>query len=548
MDKFLKKEHKDFYSESEDDDNKILEIDISEFTQAKERKMLFDRGFSDNFEKKQESKIFAVRKKAYNLKERINNTFISEQGAKIFVKNQITKLKSEWPAIFANKFTEIYVHVDLDSFYASVETISNPSYKNKPLAVGSINMIAACNYKAREYGVRSGMPGYQAKELCPEIVICKTNFDKYNYYSELVMEILSTYDPKIEIYGIDEACLIFTESKYMRACQLLKSDLKNEVDDMNPLVCDKFSFESVNYLIQKIRNQIHRKTSLTISAGISVCRGLAKFASKVNKPNGQYTIESDFDKYLLDLQVDEINGIGKFTKELLNKSLDIKYIKDLRSKLYPCSIMFTPKTFDNLLRLSFGLSLFDNRNLIDRIKAKSKSHGIELSIKPITLYSEALFYLWNFSNSLESRISKSKRPGMTVTLSIKYSNFDLITKRRKTTKLFEKATQIFDCCIELLKETFVRNEITGEYIPILPIRMLGLRVSDLVEVENNHKLHVFPSAKIKYKERECVICGAVFINETDFTFQIHVNKCIDIQEQKNKEKVTLTQLFRSEEN
>lgn len=534
----------------ESDDINTLELSIKELSQVKERKMLFDRGFSDFFEEKQESKLYAVREKAFHLKEKIENNFISKEGSKRFVNAQIAKLKLEWPALFGSECKLIYLHVDLDSFYASVETLMNPSFKDVPLGVGSSNMLAACNYKAREYGVRAGMPGYQAKELCPILVITKLNIDKYNYFSELVMEVLSSFDSDIEIYGIDEACLIFDDQKLKNAYNYYNSEIRENPSKFsdktlwNELIYEGFSFKSINILVEKIRAMVFINTKLTISAGMSVCRGLAKFSSKINKPNGQFLIESNFDSHILNLEVDEVNGIGKFTKELLCKTLEIKRIKDLRDKLDLCSIIFQPKTFDNLMRLSFGLSLFDNINQKKRLRTGSKSHGVEMSIKPISEYSEALFYLWNFSKVLESRILRSKQPGTTVTLAIKYINFDLITKRKKSLIVFKTAMQIFDSCVELLKECFIKNVHSNEYTPSLPIRMLGVRISDIFNLAGVKTIDCHLNSKVMYKERKCMICGCAFINEPNFSFQVHVNRCIDQSMKKPKEdKNTLSKMF-----
>lgn len=520
----------------------LPEKESKEIIKKKEAKMIFDRGFN-YFDDKQEDKFFEIRKKAAVLKQKIENSENLGEGAKLFVEKEINKIKIEWPALFGKECNKMFVHIDLDSFYASVETLDHPEYKDVPMAVGSNLMIAACNYKAREYGVRSGMPGYQARDICPMLVIAKLNFVKYNYYSELVMEILSSYDPEIEIYGIDEACLSFTKEKFEKAINYFNTNKtngrsygENKDDDKlnNEFHFTNFSFEAVNDLIYLVRKIIYRNTGLTVSAGISVCRGLAKLSSKVNKPNGQFVLEKDFLNYIENKDVDEINGIGECTKELLLRSMNIRTIKELKEKIYLCSLVFKPKTFSNILRLSFGLSFFDSPDHRPRNQFKPKSQGVEISILPCSSYSDILFYLWNLSGQLDIRLNKLKQASGTLTIKLRYINYDMITRRKKCLQLLTKQTEIFDLALSLVNSTFHKISKYNEYEIFKPINLIGISLSRLVSLDNVNIMDKFLQSKYKYTERTCIICNKKFFNENYKIFELHVNKCIDESQKKVK--------------
>nr|AAV80826.1 polymerase kappa isoform 10 [Mus musculus] len=103
------------------------------------------------------------------------------------------------------------VHVDMDAFYAAVEMRDNPELKDKPIAVGSMSMLATSNYHARRFGVRAAMPGFIAKRLCPQLIIVPPNFDKYRAVSKEVKEILAEYDPNFMAMSLDEAYLNITQ-------------------------------------------------------------------------------------------------------------------------------------------------------------------------------------------------------------------------------------------------------------------------------------------------------------------------------------------------
>lgn len=159
------------------------------------------------------------------------------------------------------------VHLDCDAFYAAVEQLDRPELKDLPFAVGG-GVLTTCNYVARRFGCRSGMAGFVAKRLCPDLICLPLNFDKYSAKAEEVRQVIAEYDPRFESASIDEAYLNITE--YCRN------------HDMSP-----------EDAVDQLRRQVHLRTSITVSAGIAANAKLAKICSNVNKPDGQFALPND---------------------------------------------------------------------------------------------------------------------------------------------------------------------------------------------------------------------------------------------------------------
>ncbi|KAE8668139.1 DNA polymerase IV [Hibiscus syriacus] len=166
------------------------------------------------------------------------------------------------------ELSRIWLHVDMDAFYAAVETLSNPSLKGKPMAVGSMSMLSTANYEARKFGVRAAMPGFIARKLCPDLIFVPTDFKKYTYYSGLTREVFWNYDPNFMAASLDEAYLDITK------------------------VCKERGITG-GEIAEELRSRVHEETGLTCSAGVAPNRLLAKVCSDINKPNGQFILPND---------------------------------------------------------------------------------------------------------------------------------------------------------------------------------------------------------------------------------------------------------------
>lgn len=200
------------------------------------------------------------------------------------------------------------IHVDADSFYASVEMREDPELRSRPIAVGgkpnSRGVIATCNYQARQYGVHSAMPCSHAQRLCPELVFVAPNFPLYKQVSQQMRAIFSRYSEQIEPLSLDEAYLDVTH-------------------------CTQHG-GSATRIAQAIRQDIKQELALSVSAGVAPNKFLAKIASDWRKPDGLFVITpSEVSSFLLTLPVGKINGVGKVTTQKL-KSMGVENCADLQ--------------------------------------------------------------------------------------------------------------------------------------------------------------------------------------------------------------------------
>jgi len=190
--------------------------------------------------------------------------------------------------------SQVIVHLDCDAFYAAVEELDNPHLKDVPMAVGK-GVLTTCNYHARKFGCRSGMAGFVAMKLCPQLVCLPLNFEKYTAKAQEVREVITEYDPRFESASIDEAYLNITQY-----CSLHE--------------------QSPEDVVEQMRAEIYAKAKITVSAGIAANAKLAKIASNQNKPNGQFRLASDRTSimaFMRDLPTRKVNGIGRvFEREL----------------------------------------------------------------------------------------------------------------------------------------------------------------------------------------------------------------------------------------
>lgn len=188
------------------------------------------------------------------------------------------------------------IHIDMDCFYAAVEMRDNPRYKQLPIAVGGDpkkrGVVSTANYLARQYGIHSAMSMSQAVKLCPHLVIIPPRHQVYRDVSKQIHAIFKRYTLLIETLSLDEAYLDVTD------CQLFQG--------------------SATLIAQDIRQAIYQELKLTASAGVASLKFLAKIASDINKPNGQYVIPPEsIENFIYQLPLKKIPGVGKVTEQKL---------------------------------------------------------------------------------------------------------------------------------------------------------------------------------------------------------------------------------------
>jgi DNA polymerase-4 len=185
------------------------------------------------------------------------------------------------------------IHLDMDCFYAAIEVRDRPSLRGKPVGVGGARdrrgVLTTCNYEARAFGVRSAMPTFMALQRCPNLIVLPTRFDVYRKEAGIVREIMHRFTPLVETLSLDEAYLDVTA---------------------NP--------RQPGSLAREIRDTIFKEMKLTASAGIGPNKLVAKIASEINKPNGQYEVKPEkVSEFLHPLPARKVWGIGADTDEKL---------------------------------------------------------------------------------------------------------------------------------------------------------------------------------------------------------------------------------------
>jgi DNA polymerase-4 len=333
------------------------------------------------------------------------------------------------------------IHVDMDAFYASVEQLDHPEWKDKPLVVGgneARGVVAAASYEARKFGIHSAMSSALAAKKCPHLIFAKPRFERYREISLQIREIFHEYTDLVEPLALDEAFLDVTENK-----QGIKSAI---------------------LIAKQIRQKIHHQTGLTASAGISYNKFLAKTASDLNKPNGQaHILPEDAPLFLEKLPIQKFYGIGKVTAEKM-QHLGIHSGKELKE----FSLQFLVK--------KFGKSGLHYYNIVRGIHlSEVQPHRVRKSLsaentfeKDFISLSELEQNLLPIYEELIKRIEKSGIKGRTITLKIKFSDFSQQT-RSKTLEQYPDPQFIWQTGLELLRQ---------EEIP-KAVRLLGLGISNL---------------------------------------------------------------------
>ncbi|WP_289055283.1 DNA polymerase IV [Carboxylicivirga marina] len=332
------------------------------------------------------------------------------------------------------------IHIDMDAFFASVEQRDFPELRGKPVVVGGNSergVIAAASYEARKFGVRSAMSSKVALRRCPHLIFQKHRFDVYKEVSQQIREIFYEYTDLVEPLSLDEAFLDVTDNKK--------------------------GIESATVVAREIKQKIFEKTHLTASAGVSANKFLAKVASDQRKPNGIYIIKpKDVQAFVEQLPIEKFFGVGKKTAEKMHQ-LDIHKGKDLLRFDLPRLVHYFGKAGQYFFDIARGV---DERPV--RPNRERKSVGIENTFsKDLVDKQQIQLEISRLKEGLLKRLSKSGKLGKTLTLKVKFDNFEQIT-RSKTAEQTITDKLLDELCKELLEEAPLNR----------PIRLLGLTVSN----------------------------------------------------------------------
>lgn len=336
------------------------------------------------------------------------------------------------------------IHIDMDAFFASVEQRDFPELRGKPVLVGGMpgkrGVVAAASYEARRYGIRSAMPSTQAYQRCPHAIFVRARFDVYRSVSQQIRAIFRQYTDLVEPLSLDEAFLDVTHNR--------KS---------NP---------SATLIAQDIRQLIFQETGLTASAGVAPNKFLAKVASDINKPNGIFVIPpKDVLTFIEQLPIGRFFGIGKATEKKMQQ-LHIQNGADLRDMPESDLIRHFGKAGAYYYRISRGQ---DNRPVSPhRVR---KSVGVEETFdKNLSTRDEMDRVLIDLAQTLEGRLRKAELSGKTVTLKLRYANFETITRGRTLDRFLSEAEPVLHIVQGLMSQIDLKGK---------EIRLLGLTMSNL---------------------------------------------------------------------
>uniref|UniRef100_A0A1I7UR96 DNA polymerase kappa n=1 Tax=Caenorhabditis tropicalis TaxID=1561998 RepID=A0A1I7UR96_9PELO len=496
-----------------------------------------------SFSKKQQSRID---EKVAEIRNRIDSaTKEQKQNAESLMKNLEIRLES------SRDLSRDCICIDMDAYFAAVEMRDNPALRTIPMAVGTSAMLSTSNYLARRFGVRAGMPGFISKKLCPELTLVPGNYKKYSEVSHQFSQIFMEYDGDVGMMSLDEAYIDLTEyvanrtekktfkrHRYGGECPCwlprVESTENLEFEESPCKKCGKnrkIYFDDVEFgigreeVVREIRFRVEQLTGLTCSAGIAANFMLAKICSDFNKPNGQFVLENDRERimdFLEKLPIRKVGGIGRVSEAHL-QSMDIRTVGDmlLKKSLFP--LCFSQLAQESFLRIALGLPGRPSSS-----DPRRKSISVERTFSPTSDFGLLCEEHLEICRMLEEDIRKSGvTGGKTITLKLKLSSFDVLTRSLTPSEVVTSLEDIQKFSFELLEKEKGKE-----------IRLLGVRLSQLVfEDEKKSKTitDFWNDAKTKKEiledpddimcTRPCPICGADIENRLEI-LNIHVDECI----------------------
>jgi nucleotidyltransferase/DNA polymerase involved in DNA repair len=346
----------------------------------------------------------------------------------------------------------VIMHLDMDAFFAAIEQAIHPALKGKAVIVGGMSesrgVVSTCSYEARNYGVHSAMPMKQAFKLCPDAVYIDSPGDKYAYVSLEILNILHSYSPAVEQVSIDEAFADLT-------------GIHERYGGLEPVA-------------RSIKKEIYDNFGLTASIGIAPNRFVAKMASSSLKPDGLVIVPPDKVKQFLWVRpVDHLWGVGPKSKVALNK-VGITTIGDLaKTPITKLKAMFGVMG-EALQRMANGDGGDEVR--LSHEESDTKSMGHEHTFARDTNDADmVLGLLLYLSDRVSRRLRLHGYVGRSVTLKIRKSDFQLVTRATTLSIYIDTEREIYKAAKELL----IQNRFLAQ-----PLRLIGVNVSHLKKSGN----------------------------------------------------------------
>nr|WP_255710019.1 DNA polymerase IV [Pontibacter harenae] len=336
------------------------------------------------------------------------------------------------------------IHIDMDAFFSSVEQRDNPELRGKPVAVGGSKargVVAAASYEARKYGVHSALASKIAAQRCPQLVFVKPRFEVYSAVSRQIREIFHQYTDLVEPLSLDEAYLDVTENKV--------------------------GMPSASIIAKEIKARILEETKLTASAGVSYNKFLAKIASDMNKPDGFTLITPDkAEELVAGLAIEKFHGIGKVTAGKM-QSMGIITGAHLRER----SEEELVRNFGKVGRYYYHIARAQDSREVQPHRIR-KSIGSERTFEvDLTEEEDMLAQLDYLAKEVAQDMARLKASAKTITVKIKYFDFNQNTRSKTYLSEFSSPEAIFTIARELLHTP---------QLPQFPVRLLGIAASNLI--------------------------------------------------------------------
>ena len=348
--------------------------------------------------------------------------------------------------------TATILHADLDAFYASVEQLLDPSLRDRPIAVGA-GVVLAASYEAKAFGVRSGMPGRRARELCPQLTFVTGHFDDYQRLGDAAIKVLGDYTPLVERISIDEAFADVTGCTHL--------------------------FGPPAEIAKAIRRRVRAELGLPISVGVARTKHLAKIASQVAKPDGLVVVhpatELDF---LHDLPVELMWGVGPVARARLAE-IGVFTIGELART--------SPGSLERLLGQAMGQKLAalawnrDPREIEMHHQARSAGAQSALGTKPAEerVFRPTLHYL---ADRVGTRLRAKSRPGRTVTARVRFADLRSVTRSVTLLAPISATATLAEIAEDLVRDALA-NHPDEQTISLLGISVSNLEKHPVVQLE-----------------------------------------------------------------
>ena len=322
-----------------------------------------------------------------------------------------------------------FLHIDMDAFYASVEQALDPKLKNKPVIVGGRDgkgVVTSASYEARKFGVHSAMPGFQANKLCPHGIFLANRHHVYSEYSHKVFAILRQYSPEVQAISIDEGVLDLTGTEKLLGPPLQTAD--------------------------RIIRRIEQELGLPSSGGVSSHRVVSKIAATLAKPQGLiFVAAGDETNFLAPLPVELVPGVGPKThRDLLRRGI---------------------RTIGDLMDSGLGSHYLEFGDADHRQRHHEHSIGNETTLdKPLKDIEQLERILWQLIEEVGGRLRRENYYARCLTVKIRYSDFQTITRSRTLSSPTCYDREIFETVRHLLQQNLAQDR---------AVRLLGVSASAL---------------------------------------------------------------------